>query len=67
MRDWTGSRIRADAWTVPCRYCAAIAGEPCVTDTGAPLEAFPAHTLRISDARKAVGETHPYATEDADA
>lgn len=56
MRDWTGTRVREDARTVPCRYCHAIAGDPCVTELGTPLEAFPAHTMRMSDARKALKE-----------
>lgn len=59
MRDWTGSRIRADSWKVPCRYCHALADSPCVTDGGKDLEAFPAHTVRISDSRKNDG-SHPY-------
>lgn len=63
MRDWTGSRVRADAWKVPCRSCNALAGDPCITECGKPLEAFPAHTKRISDSRKAAD--HPYAEEPA--
>lgn len=59
MKDWTGTRIRAEALVVACRYCHAIIGAPCVTELGKELEAFPAHTMRISDARKASG--HPYA------
>jgi hypothetical protein len=54
MRDWTGSRARADALAVPCRYCYAKPGEPCHTkdDPTHILEAFPAHTMRITDAQK---------------
>lgn len=63
MRDWVGSRVRADAETVPCRYCHAIAGQQCMTECGKPLEAFPAHTVRISDSRRAAD--HPYAEEPA--
>lgn len=58
MHDWEGSRVREDAKKVPCRYCHAPAGEPCATENGL-LEAFPAHTMRLSDARKATGG-HPY-------
>jgi len=55
MRDWTGTQIRADAETVPCRYCGAKPGNPCWTKdkNPRPLEAFPAHTMRITDAQKA--------------
>lgn len=65
MRDWTGSRVRADAETVPCRFCRQREGEPCVSNDEyrKPLEAFPAHTVRISDSRKSEG--HPYAEEPA--
>jgi hypothetical protein len=54
MRDWTGSRIREDALRHPCRYCHAIAGQQCVTrdENSRPLEAFPAHEVRIRDAQK---------------
>ena len=53
MRDWSGSRIREDAQTVFCRYCHALIGEPCSGLDGKLLRAFPAHTVRITDARKA--------------
>ncbi len=57
MHDWTGSRIREDAMSVPCLYCAAPAGRPCVAKTdGKPLQAFPAHTSRITEARRAAQE-----------
>lgn len=53
MGDWTGSRAREDALTVPCRYCHAPAGEPCINDAnGRPLWHFAAHTVRIKDAGK---------------
>jgi hypothetical protein len=56
MRDWIGSRIRADAETIRCRYCSAGIGEQCIADkeSGKLLEAFPAHDMRIRDAQKAV-------------
>lgn len=63
MHDWSGSRVRADAETVPCRYCHAIAGKQCITEFGTALEAFPAHTMRVSDSRKTAD--HPYAEEPA--
>jgi hypothetical protein len=63
MRDWTGSRVRADAEKVPCRYCHAVPGDPCMTECGKELEAFPAHTVRINDSQKAGG--HPYAPEES--
>lgn len=66
MRDWIGTRVREDALVVGCRYCFAPIGSPCVVKPeGKPLEAFPAHTVRINDSRK-VGD-HPYASEEADA
>lgn len=52
MHDWEGSRAREDALTVPCRYCRAAVGQPCVTRDGRELQAFPAHAVRISDAAK---------------
>lgn len=58
MKNWEGSRVRAEAQQVPCRYCNAVAGAPC-TAKGDPehlLEAFPAHERRIRDAQKAVEE-----------
>lgn len=53
--DWDGMRVRADAQKVPCRYCQAQPGQPCVTKDDNPriLKAFPAHTMRITDAQKA--------------
>lgn len=51
VHDWTGSRVRADALTVPCRYCHALVGELCVND-GQPLSAFPAHDVRVRAAEK---------------
>jgi hypothetical protein len=68
MRSWVGTRVREDALTVPCRFCRQREGEPCVSNDEyrKPLEAFPAHTMRISDSRRA-RECHPYATEEADA
>lgn len=51
MRDWTGSTIQQEALAVPCRYCGAQIGDRCVRDEH-PLRAFPAHTSRITDARK---------------
>lgn len=53
MHDWTASRAREDALQVGCRYCHAVVGEPCTGDEGKPLEAFPAHTVRVTDAQKA--------------
>lgn len=47
MRDWTGSQIRQDALTVPCRYCNAQPGDPCTVPGGKTLDAFPAHLPRI--------------------
>lgn len=49
MHDWSGSRIRSDALTVACSFCAAPVGELCVADkdTGRALEAFPAHEVRV--------------------
>jgi len=53
VRDWEGSRIRAEAQQVPCRYCNARPGQPC-TQKGSvkPLTAFPAHDVRIRDSQK---------------
>ncbi|GJJ22306.1 hypothetical protein MTY414_59790 [Mycolicibacterium mageritense] len=55
MRDWTGTTIQQQALTVPCRYCQAPAHTPCHQkgDDTKPLEAFPAHEVRIRDSRKA--------------
>lgn len=53
MRDWTGTRARTDAEQVPCRYCGANPGQTCVQNTTRrPLQAFPAHTNRTTDAQK---------------
>ncbi|KLO25886.1 hypothetical protein ABW16_21475 [Mycolicibacter heraklionensis] len=46
MRDWSATRVRADALTVDCPDCHAPAGEGCRTAHG-PLMAFPAHTKRM--------------------
>lgn len=55
MHNWEGSRVRAEAQQVPCRYCLAVAGKPCVQKgSQTAIEAFPAHTVRISDAQKAI-------------
>ena len=55
MRNWVGSRIREDALAVPCRYCHAQPGQPCVSQDGEAreLQAFPAHICRVNDATKA--------------
>ena len=55
MRDWLGSSIQRDALTVACRYCHAPVGELC-TNQGQPLKAFPAHDVRIRDAKRAAQE-----------
>lgn len=57
MRDWTGSRLREDALRVPCRSCGVPAGELCVDrkDHNRPIQAFPAHPLRINDSQKETG------------
>lgn len=52
MRDWSGTRIQADALSVPCRDCKAVKGSPCVRDDGQPLRNFPAHCRRITDAQQ---------------
>lgn len=46
MKDWSATRIQADALTVSCPYCAAQVGELCVNG-GESLVAFPAHEVRI--------------------
>jgi hypothetical protein len=46
MRDWSGSRVQADALLVSCPDCRAVVGELCQTSHG-PLTAFPAHARRI--------------------
>lgn len=53
MKDWTATRIRVDALTVPCRYCHATTDAECVNAEREPLRAFPAHEVRIRDAAKA--------------
>lgn len=53
MRNWEGSTVRRDAQAVFCRYCHALIGKPCTGIDGSPLQAFPAHTVRITDAEKA--------------
>lgn len=56
MRDWTGTRIQADALTVACRDCLQPIGEECRNKyTGEVLTAFPAHAKRINDAKRASG------------
>lgn len=58
MKDWSGTRVQQEALTVPCTYCKAAVGSGCVRFDGKPLEGFPAHTSRSSDARaKAQKET----------
>ncbi|QFS93537.1 hypothetical protein FIV07_22490 [Mycobacterium sp. THAF192] len=38
-------------FSVPCRYCGAVAGEQCRNDiTGRPLRKAVAHPVRIHDA-----------------
>lgn len=54
MRDWLGTQIQRDALTVACRYCHAPIGELC-TNAGQPLKAFPAHEVRIRDAKRVSG------------
>lgn len=46
MRDWSATRIQADALTVSCPYCRSRVGELCVNGDQ-PLQAFPAHVSRI--------------------
>lgn len=55
MRDWLGTQIQRDALTVACRHCRAPVGELC-TNAGQPLRAFPAHDVRIRDAKRAAQE-----------
>jgi hypothetical protein len=54
MRDWTGSRVREDALKVPCRSCGVPAGVLCVDrkDHDRPIQAFPAHPIRVNDSQK---------------
>jgi hypothetical protein len=61
MPDWTGSAARADALAVPCRYCHAIQGAPCINafiKGSPPLWHFAAHQSRTADALKANPPTH---------
>lgn len=56
MKDWRGTKIHQEALKVSCRDCRAAVGEPCVVRDGKGralkvLEAFPAHSHRIADAR----------------
>ncbi|UXE04549.1 hypothetical protein SEA_AUBS_77 [Mycobacterium phage Aubs] len=58
MRDWRGTTVHQEALRVSCRDCRAAVGEPCVVrdEKGRVLkvlEAFPAHSHRIADARSA--------------
>ncbi|QXO12872.1 hypothetical protein SEA_LATRETIUM_72 [Mycobacterium phage Latretium] len=58
MKDWRGTTIHQEALKVGCRDCRAEVGEPCVVRDGKGrvlkvLEAFPAHSHRIADARSA--------------
>lgn len=57
MRDWSATRVRADALTVTCPDCHAPAGQGCVTKLG-PLTAFPAHVRRIRAAHNAAQTPH---------
>ena len=54
MYDWTGSRIQADALTVPCTFCGAGIDERCHAkgNPGHLLEAFPAHDVRTRAGQK---------------
>jgi hypothetical protein len=46
--------MRRVALTVHCRDCNMQIGVPCVhVGTDQPLRKFPAHTIRLNDARKA--------------
>lgn len=57
MRDWEGSRVRAEAQQVQCRYCFAPPGKPCTQrSSDKPIEAFPAHDVRVRDSQKALEE-----------
>lgn len=57
MKNWTGTTIQQQALTVGCRYCLALVGEVCMDKAHSkPLEAFPAHEVRIRDARKGSDE-----------
>ncbi|AZF95141.1 hypothetical protein ZERG_74 [Mycobacterium phage Zerg] len=58
MKDWRGTTIHQEALKVSCRDCRAGVGEACVVRDGKGrvlkvLEAFPAHSHRIADARSA--------------
>lgn len=53
MKNWEGSRVRAEAQQVPCKYCGAAGGKPCKQKgSDKPLEAFPAHDVRVRDSQK---------------
>jgi hypothetical protein len=40
-----------DPFTVPCRFCGAIAGTQCINSrTGLPIRKFVAHYVRFRDA-----------------
>lgn len=54
MRDWLGTTVQREALTVGCPHCRAPAGELC-TNAGQPLKAFPAHEVRIRDAKRVSG------------
>lgn len=44
---------RAESLSVPCKFCHAQIGHPCVNDvSGAVLEHFPAHPVRTTAARR---------------
>jgi hypothetical protein len=46
-----------DPFTVPCRWCGAIAGAQCVNSlTGLPVRKFVAHGYRVQDAEDALRE-----------
>jgi len=47
---------RRVALTVPCPYCKVDIGTPCIivgTNPPQPIRRFPAHTIRLTNARKA--------------
>jgi len=52
MPDFTGTRAREDALTIPCSFCNAPIGEPCmnrVLDPPEPLHNFAAHLCRLQE------------------
>lgn len=59
MHDWTGSRIREESLRVPCPYCLAREQVPCHAkgDPSHPLEAFPAHSVRIRASKVLEGKS----------